>query len=297
MDKLTVVAPAKINLSLDIVKKRKDSYHDLEMIMQSVSLYDRVLIQKKNKEGIFLKCSDRSLPDNENNLAYQAAKLLLVRYKKIKGVEIFIDKNIPVAAGLAGGSTDAAAVLRGINKLYNLGISNKNMKEMASSIGSDVPFCLQGGTVFARGRGTEIKQLSDLKKTFLVLVTPPVEVSTARVYSKYDEIKPDLNVPTDKLIKMINTRNNIDWKAGWKNILEYATIKITSEVERIRRKLEEFHPKLVLMSGSGPSFFAVVENKIEAQKIVSNWPYNQDFITVVYTIKKGYGELQDEEDY
>lgn len=294
MDKLLLPAPAKINLSLDILGILDDGYHQLEMIMQSISLHDMISLEKrvddKGNSDIKLTCSDERLPQGEGNLAFQAAELFIEKTGVSAGVKINIEKNIPLAAGLAGGSTDAAAVLKGLNKLYETELTTKQLRSLGSKIGTDVPFCIEGGAVFATERGDKLRQLPDIEKAHLVLVKPPVEVSTPEIYAKYDQYQPELNIPTIRLVEMINEKN-IDWSAGWANVLEPVTEKIVSDVKTIKKRLARFPTRHVLMSGSGPSVYAVVENKDKAKYIVDNWPRSEDFICYCHTLKKGYPTL------
>ena len=196
MNKIKILAPAKINLSLDINGIRNDGYHELEMIMQTVALYDIIKL-KKIPQGIELSTSDENLPEDKDNLAYQAAQLIKNRAELTGGIAIELKKNIPIAAGLAGGSSDAAAVLKGVNKLYDLDYSYNTLVDMAKEIGTDVPFCLKGGTALATGKGDQLVQLPDINSQILILVKPPLSVSTPEIYKKYDKMTSELDITTD----------------------------------------------------------------------------------------------------
>jgi 4-diphosphocytidyl-2-C-methyl-D-erythritol kinase len=172
MNQITVNAYAKINLLLDIKNLRKDGYHNLEMVMQSISLHDTITLYKRDK-GIKIETNHDKLPTDQKNLAYKAAQAVIDKTKSNKGIKIKINKRIPIAAGLAGGSTDAAAVINGMNKLYDLKLNQKEIHSIAFNIGSDVPFCLKGGTVFATKRGEKLRYLRPLKKHKVLLVKPP----------------------------------------------------------------------------------------------------------------------------
>ena len=285
MNKIKLKAPAKINLSLSIKGLREDGFHELEMIMQSISLYDYITLEKIEK-GIEISCDDIRIPTDSNNLAYQAAELIIKNYNLDKGVKISIEKNIPLAAGLAGGSTDAAAVLKAMSKLFSLNLNKKELYKLAKEIGSDVSFCIYGGTALATSRGEKITQLANIEKNHLVLVTPTVEVSTAAIYKAYDKKEINLKIPTEKLVKDINKNKNIDCSLPFANELEKVTEKRIEEVNLIKDKLREFSPELVLMSGSGPSVFAIVKNEKEADRILNNWSRENDFIYKCHTIKK-----------
>ncbi|MGM0409688.1 MAG: 4-(cytidine 5'-diphospho)-2-C-methyl-D-erythritol kinase, partial [Bacillota bacterium] len=269
MNKIKLKAPAKINLSLSINGLREDGFHELEMIMQAVSLYDYITLEKIEK-GIEIHCDDKRIPTDYNNLAYQAAELIINKYDINKGIKINIEKNIPLAAGLAGGSTDAAAVLKGITKLFSLNLAKKELYNLAKEIGSDVSFCIYGGTALATSRGEKITQLANIEKNYLVLVTPPVEVSTAAIYKAYDKKEINLKIPTEKLVKDINKNKNIDCSLPFANELEKVTEKRIKEVNLIKENFRKFSPELVLMSGSGPSVFAIVKNEKKANTIVKN---------------------------
>lgn len=282
MQKIKLAAPAKINLFLNITSILDDGYHELEMVMQSISLHDLITI-KKIEKGIIISSNNKQIPLDERNLAYKAADLILNKYNISKGVKINIKKNIPVAAGLAGGSTDAAAVLKAISNLYDLNLGKQELYELGSKIGADVPFCIYGGTAFAYDRGDKIKQLPDISKTWLVLVNPPGEISTPEIYNLYDKKKPDIEIPTQKLLKEFKKDKKINWSAPFGNILEPITAKKVSDVLRIKEILNKYSPELILMSGSGPSVFAIVKNKNKGEKIVDNWPRKNDFIGCFHT--------------
>ncbi|HKL75433.1 MAG TPA: 4-(cytidine 5'-diphospho)-2-C-methyl-D-erythritol kinase [Halanaerobiales bacterium] len=284
MNKIKLAAPAKINLFLNINSILNDGYHELEMVMQSISLHDLLTIEKIEK-GIKLSSNNNKIPLDEKNLAYKAADLILNKYNIAKGVKINIKKNIPVAAGLAGGSTDAAAVLKAISYLYNLNLEKKELYNLGSKIGADVPFCIYGGTAFAYDRGDKLKQLPDISKTWLVLVKPPGEISTPAVYNLYDMMNPDIEIPTQKLLNEFRENKKIDWSAPFGNVLEKVTEKKVSDIITIKEILSKFSPELILMSGSGPSVFAIVKNKQKGEKIVANWPREKDFVGCFHTTR------------
>lgn len=290
MKKVEIPAPAKINLALDIEGLREDGFHEVKMIMQSISLHDWIVVRKR-KKGIKITSSESSLPDDSGNIAYRAANMILNKKSVKTGVDIFIEKNIPIGAGLAGGSTDAAAVLKAINYLYSLDISDKSLCDMASLLGSDVPFCLKGGTALAYGRGEKIDQLPDLDVKDLVLVNPGFEVSTPWAYNKYDEMTITDKIPIESLLNILKTNKGITWKEGWGNVLEKVTITYYSEINKIKSILKDMGALFVMMSGSGPTVFAVVENQEDAAGILENWPRNNDFIISARTVKKDFSRL------
>ncbi len=290
MDRIVVPAPAKINLALDIRGVRDDGYHEVEMIMQSISLHDTVIIGK-NDGGIRLTNSDPNLPEDENNIAYRAAKLIIDKADLTAGVDIHIKKNIPIAGGLAGGSTDAAAVLVGINKLFNLNITKLEFSKMASKLGSDVPFCVHGGTALAYGRGEKVRQLPDIKRYNLVIINPGIPISTAWAYQEFDKLRVNRKVPIKELINKLNKKEYILWSDGWINVLEEVAISFYPEIKDIKSILKEMGALFVLMSGSGSTVFAIVKDQEKGQNIKRNWPRTNDFITTAWTVKKDFTDL------
>lgn len=291
MNKIKLAAPAKINLFLNINSILNDGYHELEMVMQSISLYDLLTVEK-TKKGIEINCSNKKVPEGEGNLAYKAAKLMFNNYNISGGVKINIEKNIPISAGLAGGSTDAAAVLKAVSYLYNLNLKKEELYKVGRKIGTDVPFCIFGGTAFAYDKGDKLKNLSDIPKTWLVLIKPPLEVSTAAVYKSYDQIKPQIEIPTSRLLKEFKKNKKVDWSAPFANVLETVTENMVSDIKKIKKNLGKYTPELILMSGSGPSVFAIVRNEEEGKKIVNNWPRKKDFTGCFHTTKYKYPQLE-----
>jgi len=264
MDQITVKARAKINLSLDVLKKREDGYHEIRMIMQLIELHDIISI-KAIPRGIQVITNKPWLPGDRRNIAYRAAEFLISRYGIDSGVRISIKKNIPVSAGLAGGSADAAAVLKGINELFNLHLSEEEMLKAGTSLGADVPYCIKGGTVLAEGIGERLTELERLRTLNLVLVKPRVSVSTKWVYENLDlaEIKdrPDI----DGIAEAIG-RDDIDFLcSNMKNVLETVTARKYGVIGEIKRLLIELGAKGSMMSGSGPTVFGIFLDKQSAQ--------------------------------
>ncbi|WP_226671304.1 4-(cytidine 5'-diphospho)-2-C-methyl-D-erythritol kinase [Metabacillus litoralis] len=251
-------APAKINLSLDVLHKRKDGFHEVEMIMTTIDLADRVELVDLPYEDIRIVSHNRFVPDDQRNLAYQAAKLLKERYNINKGISISITKTIPVAAGLAGGSSDAAATLRGLNRLWNLGLSLDELAQIGAEIGSDVSFCVYGGTALATGRGEIIQHIEPPPHCWVVLAKPTIGVSTADVYRnlKVDSIKhPDVK-------GMVKALSDSDYDGICNlmgNVLESVTLHMHPEVANIKDQMKRFGADAVLMSGSGPTVFGLVQ--------------------------------------
>jgi 4-diphosphocytidyl-2-C-methyl-D-erythritol kinase len=264
--KLLVKAPAKINLSLDVLHKRQDGYHEVEMIMTTIDLADRVELTLLDSDTINILSHNRFVPDDQRNLAYQAARLLKDRYQVKKGVTITIEKNIPVAAGLAGGSSDAAATLRGLNQLWKLGLTVDELAEIGSEIGSDVSFCVYGGTALATGRGERIAELPPPPTCWIILAKPFIGVSTAEVYRRLDLN----NVEHPNLKEMIQGLRNNDYQMVTShvgNVLEDVTLKLHPEVAQIKDQMKRFGADAVLMSGSGPTVFGMVQHDSRMHRI------------------------------
>jgi 4-diphosphocytidyl-2-C-methyl-D-erythritol kinase len=264
--KLLVKAPAKINLSLDVLHKRQDGYHEVEMIMTTIDLADRVELTLLDSDTINILSHNRFVPDDQRNLAYQAARLLKDRYQVNKGVTITIEKNIPVAAGLAGGSSDAAATLRGLNQLWKLGLTVDELAEIGSEIGSDVSFCVYGGTALATGRGEKIVELPPPPTCWIILAKPFIGVSTAEVYRRLDLN----NVRHPNLKEMIQGLRNNDYQMVTNhvgNVLEDVTLKLHPEVAQIKDQMKRFGADAVLMSGSGPTVFGMVQHDSRMHRI------------------------------
>jgi len=252
-------APAKINLTLDVLHKRPDGYHEVEMIMTTIDLADRIELTWLDENVIRVTSQNRFVPDDQRNLAYQAAILLKDRFQVQHGVQINIEKTIPVAAGLAGGSSDAAATLRGLNRLWKLGLNLDELAVLGAEIGSDVSFCVYGGTALAKGRGEIIMPLPAPPNCWVVLAKPLIGVSTADVYRRLN-VEHISHPDTNSMIEAIR-RNDFDGvcqQVG--NVLEGVTLKMYPEVAQIKEQMYRFGADAVLMSGSGPTVFALVQH-------------------------------------
>jgi len=259
-------APAKINLSLDVLYKRPDGYHEVEMIMTTIDLADRIELCSLPDDEIRIHALNRYVPNDRRNLAYQAAKLIKDKLKIKKGVKIIIDKTIPVAAGLAGGSSDAAAVLRGLNKLWNLGLSFEELAGLGAEIGSDVPFCVYGGTALARGRGEKITELPPPPPCWVVLAKPDIGVSTADIYSRLD-VSTITHPNTEAMMEAIKNRDFEGICKNVGNVLEEVTLKLYPQVASIKEYMLRFGADAALMSGSGPTVYALVRHDSRMQRI------------------------------
>ena len=259
-------APAKINLALDVLSKRDDGYHEVEMVMTTVDLADRLQLTNIDEDKIVIYSQALGVPADERNLSYKAALLMKERYDIKKGVRIQLDKNIPASAGLAGGSSDAAATLRGLNKLWDLQLSYDELKELATVLGSDVTYCIRGGTALATGRGEVVHQLPAAPNAWVVLARPQIGVATADVYAnlKLDGlVRPDIQA-------MLQALDNHDYhsictNAG--NVLESVTLKWIPQIAHIKEYMLGAGADVALMSGSGATVFAIVGQETRARRI------------------------------
>ncbi|MEG0471190.1 MAG: 4-(cytidine 5'-diphospho)-2-C-methyl-D-erythritol kinase [Solibacillus sp.] len=278
---LYVKAPAKINLTLDVLYKRPDNYHEVEMIMTTVDLADRIGLETRKDGQIKIVSADRFVPDDNRNFAYQAAELLKNTYGLSEGVTITIEKQIPIAAGLAGGSSDAAATLRGLNELWNLNLSLDELAEHGAKIGSDVSFCVYGGTALATGRGEKIKELPVPPTCWVILAKPKIGVSTADIYGglKVDQIE---HPNTAQMMKAIENNDYPLLCASLGNVLESVTFNLYPEVVTIKEQMQRFGADAVLMSGSGPTVFGLVDNEARVSRIYNGL---RGFCEEVYVVR------------
>lgn len=259
-------APAKINLTLDVLHKRPDGYHEVEMIMTTVDLADRVWLRPTTDRLIQIQTSDRFVPNDRKNLAYQAAELLQKKFHVTKGVVIELEKSIPVAAGLAGGSSDAAATLRGLNRLWQLGLTIDELAQLGAEIGSDVPFCVYGGTALATGRGEHITHLPAPPNCWVILAKPSISVSTKDVYGNLN-LSQIQHPSTEAMIDALQQQSYADLCTAVGNVLEPVTMKLHPEVVTIKEQMKRFGADAVLMSGSGPTVFGLVQHESRVSRI------------------------------
>lgn len=266
MDDISLKALAKINLGLDVVRRREDGYHEVRMIMQTIHLYDRLKITKTKTPGIEIHSNLPFLPVNENNLVYKAGQLLMNEFGIKEGVRVDLLKRIPVAAGMAGGSSDAAAMLYGINQLFDLGLSRKQLMERGVSIGADVPYCLMRGTALAEGIGEKLKQLPPMVKCPVLIAKPQISVSTKFVYQnlKLDGTMVHPNI--DALIRDIKKKDLCAVTADMGNVLETVTIPNYPVIAEIKKQMIHSGAQGAMMSGSGPTVFGLFENERQARK-------------------------------
>jgi 4-diphosphocytidyl-2-C-methyl-D-erythritol kinase len=263
-------AKAKINLYLDTLYKRTDGYHEVMMVMQSVELADNLEILTV-PEGITLDSNLPYLPNDERNLAYRAAVLLQNRYDLDRGVRIYLEKRIPVAAGLAGGSTDAAAVLLALNRAWNLNLPLSELESLGAELGSDVPFCLRGGTALATGRGEVISPLPSLPRMWAVIAVPPFSVSTGDVYRSLNLEELRKEKSCELMVEGLRTGNLDLVTTNLYNSLESVTAVKHEEIDRLKRTALEEGAAGTLMSGSGPTVFALTPTRKVARAIFQRW--------------------------
>ncbi|OYD06373.1 4-(cytidine 5'-diphospho)-2-C-methyl-D-erythritol kinase [Paludifilum halophilum] len=278
---ISVKAPAKINLTLDVLHKRADGYHELEMVMTTIDLADRIDLTETSG-GIQLESTSGFVPYDERNLAYRAAVLIKERFSIKKGVRILIHKHIPVAAGLAGGSSDAAATLKGLNRMWNLGLSREELEEWGLELGSDVPFCVHGGTAIARGRGERLVSAASPPPCWVILAKPPHGVSTAEVFGA---LRMDRVTRRPNLDGMLNALESKDFHGVCRhleNVLESVTIPAYPKVRRLKEKMAAFGAEGVLMSGSGPTVFGLVHRETTARRVVNGL---RGFCRQVYAVR------------
>ncbi|MDQ0209182.1 4-(cytidine 5'-diphospho)-2-C-methyl-D-erythritol kinase [Alkalicoccobacillus murimartini] len=284
--KCSVKAPAKINLSLDVLGKRDDGYHEVEMIMTTVDLADRIDLTETADRRITVEVSEGFVPSDHRNLAWQAGNLLQKRFGVEKGAHIYITKRIPVAAGLAGGSSDAAATLRGLNELWSLNLSLDELAKLGGEIGSDVPFCVYGGTAVATGRGEIIRHIDSPPPFWVILAKPPTGVSTADIYRG---LKPGsiTHPDTSGMEDAIRSQNFDQICDRLHNVLESVTLDLYPEVDKIKKQMQRFGADGVLMSGSGPTVFGLVAKESRVNRIYNGLRGFCDDVYAVRLIRSG----------
>ena len=281
---MKINAYAKINISLDIVGKREsDGYHLLKMIMQNIDLYDEISIEKQKKD-ITISCNKSYVPTDSRNLAYKAASLFKETYNIEDGVHIDIVKNIPVSAGLAGGSTDAAAVLKLMNKIFKVNASNEEMMELGLKLGADIPYCINGGTALCEGIGEKITALPPFKNKILVLVKPSFGVSTKEVYKAFNLDRVRVHPKTENLIKAMEQDDLYYVANNMKNLLENVTLRKHNILIKIKEEMNRYGAVGSMMSGSGPSVFAFFDDMLKAQRCYEKMKENNREVFLTRTI-------------
>ena len=286
MLEMRMKALAKINLGLDVLRRREDGYHEVRMIMQTLRMYDKIALKRTKEPGIRLKSNLFYVPEDEGNLAYRAAKLLMDEFQVEEGVFIDLQKFIPVAAGMAGGSSDAAAVLYGINRMFRLNLSKKQLMERGVQIGADVPYCILWGTVLAEGIGEKLTPLPPMPPCQVLVAKPPISVSTKFVYEnlKLDEIESHPRI--DRLMEGIKEANLYKIAFYMENVLETVTIPHYPVIDKIREKMLQMGALNAMMSGSGPTVFGLFDdNELAMQAYTKMRESNlakQVYLTSIY---------------
>ena len=266
MDSLTIHAMAKINLGLDVLRRRENGYHDVKMVMQTVDLYDSLTFKKSKVPGIFIQTDHENIPCDESNLIYKAASIMREKYGIEEGVEITLKKQIPIAAGMAGGSTDAAATFVGINSLFDLQIQIEELKKIAVTVGADVPYCIEGGTALSEGIGEILSPLPEAPECYLVIAKPAISVSTAYVYGNLHVEKLEHHPDIDGLVEAIKNQNIGKMCALMENVLETVTKAKHPVIGELEDILDQQGALKSMMSGSGPTVFGIFTDKEKALK-------------------------------
>ena len=266
---LHLKAYAKINLALDVVRRRDDGYHDVRMIMQTVRLFDRISLKRTRGRNIRVSTNLSYLPSNEDNLVYKAIDIIRKKHGIKDGVEAFIDKHIPVAAGLAGGSTDAAAALVGMNQLFSLGISQSKLIEYGASFGADIPFCIMRGTALSEGIGEILTPLPPIPNCWILLIKPTFSMSTKYVYQNLQLNNNTVHPDIDKMIEAIKIGSLPKIAARMGNVLESAVGNRTHSIAALKAAIEEQGAEASLMSGSGSTIFGLFQDKDLADRALS----------------------------
>ena len=266
MRDISVKALAKINLGLDVVRKREDGYHEVRMVMQTIHLFDRLELARNSSGKITIKTNLPFLPINENNLVYKAAKLLRDEFQIKDGLDVKLSKHIPVAAGMAGGSTDAAAILYGMNRMFELGLSKEALMKRGVRIGADVPYCIMRGTALAEGIGEQLTALPPMVKCPVLIAKPQVNVSTRFVYENLKLNQTTVHPDIDRLLKDIREKSLPQIAADMGNVLETVTIPAYPIIAKIKEHMREHGALNAMMSGSGPTVFGLFERESTAAK-------------------------------
>lgn len=288
MNSIKLKSRAKINLSIDVLGKREDGYHLVEMIMQTIDLYDVIKIIELSSGDIILKSNSSDIPLDDNNIVYKAINLLKNKFNINKGIEIFIQKNIPIAAGMAGGSSNAAAVLVGLNKLWGLNLSELDLQKLGFKLGADVPFCISGKAALAQGVGEELSFIKGLPKDISVLICKPeIFVSTKDVYEGLDLNNIQNRPDNKKLLEDLRQENIQSLAKNMVNVLESVTSIHYREIKEIEKVMMENGALGSMMSGSGPTVFGLYKNREDALKSEKELLKNYKQVYVVNSSEKG----------
>ncbi|CEQ25441.1 4-(cytidine 5'-diphospho)-2-C-methyl-D-erythritol kinase [Paraclostridium sordellii] len=288
MNSIGLKSRAKINLSIDVLGKRQDGYHIVEMIMQTIDLYDNLKITQIEEDSIKIKSNSQDIPLNQDNIVYKAANILKEKFNIKKGIEISIQKNIPVAAGMAGGSSNAAAVLVGLNRIWDLGLNQLELKDIALQLGADVPFCITGGSALAQGIGEELTDIKGLNENIHILICKPnIFVSTKEVYQSLDMNEIKKRPDNQKLIDALQVNDVRYVSENMVNVLEEVTSSKYNEINQIERIIMDNKALGSMMSGSGPTVFGLFDNKEYAIRAKEELLQNYNQVYLVKSSDKG----------
>lgn len=274
MDELELSAHGKINLSLDVLRRRPDGYHEVKMIMHTVGLYDSIFIKREKERGIRMECNLPFLPTNEENLMVKAAKNLMDEFSIGEGLRMRLVKRLPIAAGMAGGSSDAASVFHGLNQIFHLGLSTEELEKRAVKLGADIPFCLHKGCYLSEGIGEKLCKLSPLPPCTILLVKPAFSLSTKLIYENLhlENISSKDHPDVDGMVKRLESGTLEEICALGGNLLEKVSISLRPEIQELKNRLLREGALLSLMSGSGPTVFAIFqkEERTKAERILQS---------------------------
>ena len=290
MDRIELKALGKINLGLDVLGRRENGYHDVRMVMQTLYLYDNVTLIKKEEPGIEIESNLYFLPKDSGNIAWKAANLLMEEFNIPGGIKIILNKYIPVAAGMAGGSSNAAAVLYGMNKMYKLGLSQQELMDRGVKLGADVPYCIMRGTVLAEGIGEILSPLPPMPKCQILIAKPPVSVSTKAIYEAIDSKEIEDHPDIDGIIEGLKEHDLDKIAASMGNVLEKVTIDMHPEIAQIKNCMLENGALGAMMSGSGPTVFGIFRSRRAAQeayeKVKAQGIAKQVYVTGVHNTRR-----------
>ncbi len=290
MKEIRLKARAKINISLDVIGRRDNGYHDVLMIMQTINLYDKLMLRKQKEDRITIHTNLHYLPTDERNLVYKIIHYFKVTYQIEDGVYVDLYKMIPVAAGMAGGSSDAAQTIIGMNKLFQLKLSLDEMLKIGEQFGADIPYCIMQGTVLASGLGEELEILDPFPKAYVLIAKPRFSVSTPAVYQRFDQITPNEHPDTEALLDYIKKQDIEGVCKNLGNVLESVTIEMYPEIEQIKAKMLELGAEGSLMSGSGPTVYGLFADKKKAEQAKKKLRKEQKlqfvYLTTIYNRKR-----------
>ena len=292
MDRIELKALAKINLGLDVLRRREDGYHEVRMIMQTIGLCDELEIRKTKQPGIQVETNLYYLPTNENNLVYKAAQLLKDEFGLRDGIGIRLRKRIPVAAGMAGGSSDAAAVLWGMNQMYKLGLSRQELMDRGVKLGADVPYCVLRGTALAEGIGEKLSVLPPMPKCYILIAKPGISVSTKFVYENLhaNDLRPEQHPDVDAMIRAMEKKDLGLLASRMGNVLETVTVPAYPMIDEIKRFMVEHGALGAMMSGSGPTVFGIYDTRGKARQayreLRSRKLAKQVYLTTPYNVRR-----------